>query len=90
MSIYYEVVPDYKASCIRGLCNELMAYQKSKSCIHSELFDGMSFETRMIPSMESAKVNYIMVAKDRDDIIGYVYSNIAPKEVYSNEFATFF
>lgn len=90
MSIYYEVVPDYNASCIRDLCNELMAYQKSKSTIHSELFNGMSFETRMIPSMESAKANYIMVAKDKDDIIGYVYSNISPKEVYSNEFATFF
>ncbi len=28
--------------------------------------------------------------KDDDKIVGYVYSNISPKETYSNEFATFF
>jgi GNAT superfamily N-acetyltransferase len=90
MSIYYEVISDDSIHCIKNLCNELMAYQKSKSYIHSELFDGMSFETRMIPSVKSAKYNYILVAKDDNKIVGYVYSNISSKETYSNQFATFF
>jgi GNAT superfamily N-acetyltransferase len=90
MSIYYEVISDNSIICIKDLCNELMAYQKSKSYIHSELFDGMSFETRMIPSVKSAKYNYILVAKDDNKIVGYVYSNISSKETYSNQFATFF
>jgi GNAT superfamily N-acetyltransferase len=90
MSIYYEVISDDSIICIKDLCNELMAYQKSRSYIHSELFDGMSFETRMIPSVKSAKYNYILVAKDDNKIVGYVYSNISSKETYSNQFATFF
>jgi GNAT superfamily N-acetyltransferase len=90
LSIYYEVISDDSIICIKDLCNELMAYQKSKSYIHSELFDGMSFETRMIPSVKSAKYNYILVAKDDNKIVGYVYSNISSKETYSNQFATFF
>jgi GNAT superfamily N-acetyltransferase len=90
MSIHYEVISDDNIHCIKDLCNELMAYQKSKSYIHSELFDSMNFETRMLPSVKSAKVNFIMVAKDDDAIVGYVYSNISSKETYSNAFATFF
>ncbi|MDQ0199429.1 GNAT family N-acetyltransferase [Neobacillus ginsengisoli] len=90
MSIHYEVISDDDISCLKDLCNELMSYQKSKSTIHSELFDSMSFETRMIPSVKSAKKNYILVAKDDNEIVGYVYSNISSKETYSNVFATFF
>ena len=90
MSIHYEIISDDSIICIKDLCNELMSYQKSKSYIHTELFDGMSFETRMIPSVRSANANYIMVAKDDDEIVAYVYSNISSKETYSNEFATFF
>jgi GNAT superfamily N-acetyltransferase len=90
MSIHYEVISDAHIICIKDLCNELMAYQKSKSYIHSELFDSMNFETRMIPSVKNAKANYILVAKDDNEIVGYVYSNISSKEIYSNEFATFF
>lgn len=90
MCIRYEVISADQASCIKDLCNELMAFQKAKSYIHTELFDTMCFETRMIPSIKSATANYIMIAKDGEEIIGYVYSNIAPKTVYSNEFATFF
>jgi GNAT superfamily N-acetyltransferase len=90
MSIHYKVISDDSIICIKDLCNELMTYQKSKSYIHSELFDGMSFETRMIPSVKSANANYILVAKDDNEIVGYVYSNISSKETYSNEFATFF
>lgn len=36
-----------------------MAYQKSKSYIHPEFFDNMCFETRMIPSIKSAKAIYL-------------------------------
>lgn len=90
MSIHYEIISDDNIICIKDLCNELMAYQKSKSTIHSELFDGMSFETRMIPSIQSSNDNYILVAKDDDEIVGYVYCNISSKETYSNQFATFF
>jgi GNAT superfamily N-acetyltransferase len=50
----------------------------------------MRFETRMVPSVQSAKANFILAAKDDNEIVGYVYSNISPKQVYSNEFATFF
>ena len=31
-----------------------------------------------------------MVVKDEAKVVGYVYSNISPKEVYSTDFATFF
>lgn len=90
MSIHYEVISGDNIQCIKDLCNELMAYQKAKAHIHPELFDGMCFETRLIPSVEKAKDNYIVIAKDDAEIIGYVYSNVSPKEAYSNEFATFF
>ncbi|MEH7302723.1 GNAT family N-acetyltransferase [Neobacillus drentensis] len=90
MAIQYEVISEDNISCLKNLVNELMAYQKSKATIHPEFFDNMNFETRMIPSVNSAKYNYIVVAKDDDEIVGYVYSNISPKETYSNDFATFF
>ena len=90
MAIQYEVISEDNISCLKNLVNELMAYQKSKATIHPEFFDNMNFETRMIPSVNSAKYNYIVVAKDDDEIVGYVYSNISSKETYSNDFATFF
>ena len=90
MSINYEIISEDNIACIKDLCNELMIYQKSISRVHSELFDGMSFETRMIPSVNSANANYIMIAKDDNEIVGYVYSNISAKKTYSNTFATFF
>ena len=91
MSIHFEIISEDSIICIKHLCNELMIYQESKSAIHSELFNSMSFETRMIPSVKSANANYILVAKDgHEEIVAYVYSNISSKEAYSNEFATFF
>lgn len=90
MNLKYEVIPVDKAECCRDLCNELMSYQKSLSYIKPELFDSMNFDTRMVPSIKSAIENYIVVVKDDDKLVGYVYSNISPKETYSNEFATFF
>lgn len=90
MSIQYEVISDENIICLKDLCNELMAFQKSKAYIHPELFDGMNFETRIVPSVQSAKANYFIIAKDEEEIVGYVYSNISTKETYSNAFATFF
>jgi GNAT superfamily N-acetyltransferase len=90
MNINYKVISSDSIICIKNLCNDLMSYQKSKSYIHSQLFDSMSFETRMIPSIKSANANFILVAKDNNDIVGYVYCNISLKQTYSNEFATFF
>ena len=90
MKIDYEIVSQDNIGCIKDLCNDLMTYQKSKAHINPALFDSMCFETRMIPSIKSAKANQIIAVKDNNKIIGYVYSNISPKEAYSNDFATFF
>lgn len=88
MSINYEVISEDNIHCIKDLCNELMTYQKSRAHINPEFFDNMSFETRMIPAVKSAKINHIIVAKDDDRIVGYAYSDISPKETYSADFAT--
>jgi len=88
VSIHYEVISDEDINCIKDLCNELMAYQKSKAYIHPEFFDNMHFETRVIPSVKSAKANFTIIAKDGDEIVGYAYSNISPKRTYSGGFAT--
>jgi GNAT superfamily N-acetyltransferase len=90
MNLKFEMIPEERNEVCRDLCNELMAFQKSKAYINPEMFDNMNFETRMLPSIKSAIHNYIVVVKDEDKIVGYVYSNISPKETYSNEFATFF
>lgn len=88
MSIRYEVIPENNIILIKDLCNNLMSYQKSKAYIHAEFFDSMNFETRMVPAIKSAKKNYILVARDNQDIVGYAYSTIAPKSIYSGGFAT--
>lgn len=90
MSIHYEVISEENMIRLKDLCNELMVYQKSKAYIRPELFDGMCFETRMVPSVESAKANFILAAIDDNEVVGYVYSNVSPKETYSNDFAVFF
>jgi GNAT superfamily N-acetyltransferase len=88
MSISYEIISEDSIICIKDLCNELMSYQKTKALIHPEWFDNMSFETRMIPSVKNAKANFIVAAKDGNEIVGYAYSNICPKNTYSGGFAT--
>lgn len=90
MNFKYEIISEAEIECCRELCNELMIFQNSKAHIQPELFDNMNFDTRMIPSVKKALHNYIVVVKDENQIVGYVYSNISPKETYSNEFATFF
>ncbi|WP_201712802.1 GNAT family N-acetyltransferase [Rossellomorea arthrocnemi] len=93
MNLLYEVIPEDKAELCQDLCNELMAFQKSKASIAPERFDSMNFDTRMLPSIRSALHNYLVVVKDpleHDEIVAYVYTSISPKEAYSNDFATFF
>ncbi|PGM57888.1 GNAT family N-acetyltransferase [Bacillus sp. AFS053548] len=90
MNLTYEVIDKNHIELCRDLCNELMTFQKAKAKIKPELFDSMNFETRLVPSVKKAIHNYIVIVKDKDHIVGYVYSNISPKEVYSSEFATFF
>lgn len=88
MTIHYEVISDENISDIKDLCNELMVYQKSKAFIHPEWFDNMTFDTRVLPSIISAKANFTLIAKDGNEIVGYAYSNISPKYTYSGGFAT--
>jgi len=88
MNIQYEVLPEKRVWDIKDLCNNLMAYQKSVAYIRPEFFDNMCFETRMLPSLKSAKANHIVIAKDGQEIVGYAYSTIATKEIYSDNFAT--
>lgn len=88
MSISYEIISEDNAVLIKDLVDGLMAYQKSMAYIHKEFFDGMSFETRMPPALKSAKENFIVAARDADELIGYAYSTIASKEIYSDNFAT--
>jgi GNAT superfamily N-acetyltransferase len=88
MTIRYEVLSEDRIVYIKDLCNELMAYQKSKAYIHPEWFDNMCFDTRMVPSVKNAKANLIITAKDNNEIVGYAYSNICPKYTYSGGFAT--
>ena len=88
MNIKYEIVDLENIKVIKELCNELMAYQKSRATIHPEWFDNMSFETRVLPSLKGAKANFIVAAKDGSELVGYAYSNISPKTTYSGGFAT--
>lgn len=90
MNITYEVIPNDKIEYCRDLCNELMVFQKSVATVTPELFDPMSFDTRMVPSVKSALHNYIVVVRDNNKPVGYVYSNVSPKETYCSDFATFF
>jgi GNAT superfamily N-acetyltransferase len=90
MNLTYEVISDDQIESCRDLCNELMVFQKSKAHIKPELFDSMNFETRLIPSVKSAIHNHTIIVKHGDNVVAYVYSNISPKEAYSNDFATFF
>lgn len=88
MSIRYEVISNDDVILVKDLCNDLMTYQRSKASIHPEWFDNMSFETRMVPSVKGAKANYIIIAKDDEEVVGYAFSNICHKHIYSGGFAT--
>ncbi len=75
-----EVVKDGNIEQCRELCNELMAFQKSKAFMAPEVFDLMNFDTRMKSSFEEALVSQTIVAKDKGVPIGYVFSTIEQVE----------
>ncbi len=74
--IKFEIINDGNIEVCRDLCNELMAFQKSKATISPELFDMMNFDTRMKVSFNGAFRSQVIVAKDGDEVIGYVFSTI--------------
>lgn len=75
-NIIFETIEGKNIEQCRGLCDELMAFQKSKASIHAEWFDFMNFDTRMKKSYEEALRNQIVVAKHNDVPVGYVFSTI--------------
>jgi GNAT superfamily N-acetyltransferase len=86
-NITLEVIKDQDLAQCQELCNELMAFQKSKATIHPEWFDSMNFETRMQTSYAAALSSHVVVAKDNGLPIGYVFSTInliteADKDAY--------
>ncbi len=74
--IVLKVLPTENIEICRDLCNELMAFQKSKAILHPEAFAGMNFDTRMKRSCEAALRSHIVVAYDGEQPIGYVFSTI--------------
>lgn len=75
-NITIEIVNDANIEQCRDLCNELMAFQKSKAIIVPSAFDGMNYETRLKSSFENSPLNQLIVAKDNGVPIGYVFSSI--------------
>lgn len=71
-----EIVKDGNIEQCRDLCNELMAFQKSKATIAPEAFDGMNFETRLKSSFEHSPRNQLVVVKDSGVPVGYIFSTI--------------
>ena len=75
-NIAFEAIQGGDIEQCRGLCNELMAFQKSVARIAPESFDLMNFDTRMKKSFESALCSHVVVAKDGGEAVGYVFSTI--------------
>lgn len=75
-NITIEMIKDGNIEPCRALCEELMAFQKSKAHIHPEWFDAMNFDTRMKKSYEDALENQVVIVKDNGVPVGYVFSTI--------------
>jgi len=75
-NITFETVTDGNIEQCRDLCNELMAFQKSKAVLFPEQFNNMNYETRLKNSYDSSPVNHVIVAKAENIPIGYVFSTI--------------
>lgn len=75
-NIIFEVVSDGNVEQCRDLCNELMAFQKAQATIAPEIFDGMKFETRLLSTFINSPVNQLIVAKEGDTPIAYIFSTI--------------
>ena len=64
----------------RGLCDELMAFQRSKAVIAKQAFDGMNFDTRLKASYDKAAEKYVAAAFDGDISAAYVFATIESTE----------
>lgn len=74
--VSFEVLHGADIEQCRELCNELMAFQKSKAVMSPEIFDLMNFDTRMKKSFESTPDSQVVAAKDNGVPVGYVFSTI--------------
>ena len=74
--ISFEIVQDGGIEQCRELCNELMAFQKSKAFLEPERFDAMDFDTRMRRSYDCALAKQVVVVKDSGVPVGYAFSTI--------------
>ena len=75
-NITVEIAHDGNIEQCRELCDELMAFQKSKATLSPEVFDLMNFDTRMKRSYEGALRSQVVVAKDNGVPVGYIFSTI--------------
>jgi len=75
-NITVEIVEDGNIELCRDLCNELMAFQKSKAVIAPEVFDLMNFDTRMKKSYEYAMASQVIVVKNSGVPAGYCFSTL--------------
>ena len=74
--IVIEEVKGQDIDICRELCNELMKYQQSKAFIAKEAFDLMNFDTRMKKSYERSPISQVLVAKDGEIPVGYIFSTV--------------
>ena len=74
--IKIERLEDSEIEVCRGLCNELMDFQKMKAQKDKSCFDTMNFDTRMKRSYEHALDSQVWVAKDGNAPVGYVFSTV--------------
>jgi len=75
-SLEFEILQKENYDSCRNLCNELMQYQKSQAIIDKEKFDSMNYDTRMKPSLKIALENNVILVKDKNTPIAYIYSTI--------------
>ncbi len=79
-NIRIEEITDGNIEICRALCNELMAFQRSKATLAPEAFDAMNFDTRMKKSYEGALDRQVLVAMDGGVPVGYAFSTIERAE----------
>jgi len=75
-NITIEIIHNRDIEPCRELCDELMAFQQSKATFYPENFNSMNFETRMKKNYENAFDSQVIITKDCDIPIGYVFSTI--------------
>lgn len=82
--VTFEVIRDGNIEQCRGLCNELMAFQKSKALLEPERFDAMDFDTRMMRSYAAALDKQVVIVKDDGVPIGYAFSTVESADSLRN------